>query len=501
MNRPSVALKKSLIFVHRWLGVALCLLFTLWFVSGIVMMYWDFPSVTAVDRLERSVVLDPVKVRLSPAQAFERRESKQSPDAVRLASFDGRPVYRFRFGRDESLIYADNGEEQIDVSSEMVARIASSWTRHPAGLARLEALKDVDQWTVQGGFRDLQPIWKYSWPNGEQVYVSGASGEVVQYTTSASRFWAYLGAIPHWLYFTPLRKHQGQWSRFVIWTSGIGTIASILGITIGVWMYSPRKRYRNAGVATTIPYRGQKRLHTIFGLIFGLTAVSWAFSGMLSMDPFPLRAGRTAGGFAGAFHESLDLRAFDAKHPREALNTPVKQLELSTFGREAFYLATLASGATSVIPMRGDSQPEFDRAKIIEVVRNTAGVNLASIGVMPEYDAYYIDRHHQRPLPVIVVKLNDADHTRYYIDPKTARIVGSYSTRAWVTRWLYHGLHSLDFPWLYKYRPLWDVVVISLMAGGTTLCVTSLILAWRVMKRKLSALAATASEDLPVSAN
>jgi hypothetical protein len=50
-----------------------------------------------------------------------------------------------------------------------------------------------------------------------------------------------------------------------------------------------------------------------------------------------------------------------------------------------------------------------------------------------------------------------------------------------MSRWLYHGLHSLDFPWLYDHRPLWDIVVISFMLGGTALCVTSLILAWRVI--------------------
>ena len=76
--------------------------------------------------------------------------------------------------------------------------------------------------------------------------------------------------------------------------------------------------------------------------------------------------------------------------------------------------------------------------------------------------------------------------TRYYIDPKTATIASQYSSRSWVNRWLYHGLHSLDFPWLYKYRPLWDIVVISLMLGGTALCGTSLVLTWRVLARKIA---------------
>ena len=57
-----------------------------------------------------------------------------------------------------------------------------------------------------------------------------------------------------------------------------------------------------------------------------------------------------------------------------------------------------------------------------------------------------------------------------------------------MSRWLYRGLHSLDFPWLYKYRPLWDIVVITLMLGGTALCMTSLVLTWRVVVRRLAAI-------------
>ena len=102
---------------------------------------------------------------------------------------------------------------------------------------------------------------------------------------------------------------------------------------------------------------------------------------------------------------------------------------------------------------------------------------------LTQYDRYYRDRRRTLPLPVLLARLNDADETRYYIDPRTARIVGRYSSRDWVGRWLYHGLHSLDFPWLYNHRPAWDLVLIAFMIGGTALCVTSLILAWSVVWR------------------
>jgi hypothetical protein len=499
-------LKRLLIFVHRWLGVALCLLFLLWFPSGIVMMYWDFPSVSPASRLERSPALDPAAIRVSPAEAADKA-GLDSPGQVRLNTFDGRPVYRFRASASgEAIVYADTGEEQLEFPRDMVDRIASTWSGQSAASADVRPVQDVDQWTLQTRLQDIQPLWKYTWPDGQQVYVSQATGEVVQYTTTASRWGAYLGAIPHWLYFTPLRKHGPQWSQAVIWSSAVGTVAAILGMAIGVWMYSPSKRYRFAGAPTSIPYRGQKRWHTILGLIFGLGAVTWAFSGMLSMDPFPARptggpSGARPGG-ASAIPQALRGRGtkmadFAAKHPRAAVaqvaSLGVKELELTSVAGQPVYLAT-TRGGTRIIPLDGAPQSEFDRDRLFAVINRAAeSAGGADLTLLRQYDRYYLDRHGEKPLPVILVQMRDEDRTRYYVDPRTARIVGGYTASSWMNRWLYHGLHSLDFPWLYRYRPLWDVVVLTFMVGGTSLCVTSLILAWRVLGRKLRGAAAGAA--------
>ena len=119
---------------------------------------------------------------------------------MRLNTFDGRPVYRFGASvSGEAIVYADTGEEQIETPKEMVDRIASRWTGRAASSADVRPVEEVDQWTLQSRLRDIQPLWKYSWPDGQQVYVWQATGEVVQYTTTASRWGAYLGAIPHWL--------------------------------------------------------------------------------------------------------------------------------------------------------------------------------------------------------------------------------------------------------------------------------------------------------------
>jgi hypothetical protein len=483
-------IRRSLVAVHRWLGVALSLNLFVWFVSGVGMMYWDFPSVSAADRFARSPVLDGNAIRVSLADAFDAA-GLQSADEMRLDTFDGRPVYRLRTGGTQRIVYADSRELRQSISRDQIDRIASQWVGRSIATATVRAADAVDQWTVQLPLTRLKPLWLYAWPEGEQVYVSQASGEVVQYTTRASRIGAYVGAIPHWLYVTPLRKNGPTWSRIVIGLSAVATVVGVLGLTIGLWTLSPSARYRRGGVAVRLPYRGWKRWHAVLGLLVGVAAVTWAFSGMLSMDPFPLPGdppqtedveSALRGSIATAPFQSLSLPAALA-----SLGKRVKQIECITTTNESFYLATLESGDTEIVSLSGTPRATLATEQVATLVRAVVKPDdIAETRVLEEYDRYYLDRHHRRPLPVVLVRLADRDHTRFYIDPKTARLVGAYSARNWVTRWLYHGLHSLDFPWLYRYRPLWDVVVGAFMIGGATLCFTSLVLAWQVLGRTLS---------------
>jgi hypothetical protein len=521
--RPTALLKRLLIFMHRWIGVALSIVFLLWFASGIVMMYWTFPAVTADDRIERLPILEPERITVSAEAAAAALGREESPGQVRLTSFDGRPAYRFGGGRGGRgggwmMVYADDGSIADNVDDGIVDRAAAAWANRPLAEAKKESVEEVDQWTVAGSFRTLRPLYKYSFPDGQQVYVNANTAEVVQYTTTSSRFWAYLGAIPHWMYFTPLRKHQPQWFKFVVWSSLIGTATALIGVVVAVWMLSPKKRYRYAGSPTSIPYRGWKRWHTIIGLGFGVVTVTWAFSGLLSMGPFPIvdrlteltvptpaapdadagvRRGRGGAGRGPSLAAALRgrgspaLSAYDEKDPRTTIASVrefgVKELELTSFAGAPVYLATNGGGETRIIPVRGPPKSSFGVDEVMGIIRNAAGKDLADLRLIHQYDAYYLDRRREAPLPVIYAEMNDPLRTRYYIDPKTARVVGTYSKRNWVSRWLYHGLHSLNFPWLYNYRPLWDIVVITLMLGGTALCVTSIVLTWRVVARKLAA--------------
>jgi hypothetical protein len=450
-------MKQTLIFVHRWLGVMLCLLFLLWFPSGFVMMYWDYPSVRPADRLAHQTALDPATIRFSPAEAAAKAEI-EAPAGVRLPTFAGRPIYRFggRPGTGVSaVVYADTGDEQIEVTQDDVAKIAQMWSGQSVKSARVEAVEIADQWTLQNRIRSAAAL-KFSWPDGQQLYVSQANGDVIQYTTSASRIGAYFGAIPHWLYFTPLRRNGPLWNKVVVWSSSIATLSAILGLVIGVWIYSPSKRYRHDGAPASIPYYSWKRWHTIIGLIVGAGAVTGVQRAVVTE---PSRTTGSLGAISVA-RDVLSRHHAGAARPRAAgevlrriraaltqlAGLSVKDLELTAFAGEPAYFATIAPGDTRIVPVNGAPRRELDSRRIADIVTRVAGpLGGATVQVISQYDRYYLDRDRQAPLPVVLVELNDPGRSRYYIDPKSARVVGGYSAANFTDRWLYSGLHSLNF--------------------------------------------------------
>jgi hypothetical protein len=254
-------------------------------------------------------------------------------------------------------------------------------------------------------------------------------------------------------------------------------------LIVGIWISVPAGR---------IPYKGWKRWHVMLGLIFGLITCTWAFSGMLSMDPFGWDSGADLRAEAAALRGATwHTGAYAMLAPTQALAKaqaaglpPIKELELTFFEREAIYIAH-SDADSLIVPDYGAPFKLFDSPEIASMMAQAAHGTFMEGREVLEYESYYIDRHHRLPLPAMAVQLNDPEQTLFYIDLKTARIVKSYVKISRWNRWLYHGLHSMDLPWLYRNRPAWDILVLALLAGGAALSITSLQLAWRYLRTLL----------------
>src|SRR5208283_3357047 len=146
--------------------------------------------------------------------------------------------------------------------------------------------------------------------------------------------------------------------------------------------------------------------------------------------------------------DSVDLATFAAKSPEAALaSVPptlrVKELELISFAGDPAYIAFGDAQASWVVPVHGAPGAGFERGRIVDVIRKAIQpVWPVEVRTVSQYEAYYLDRRGERPLPVLFILLRATDsHSGYYIDPRTARVVGHQESDAWFNRWLYHGLH------------------------------------------------------------
>jgi hypothetical protein len=235
--------RKLLAYSHRWMGIAGCVLFVAWFISGVVMMYARMPGMAEEERLARAQALDLSNVKVSPADAADKNGI--TPGEVHVGMLQGRPVYRFG-GREQTIVFADTGDEFAGtITREQAQEIARRYAPGHAGALRYAAyLTEPDQWTIQS--RNRMPMHRFDLDDAEDthLYVSEVTGDVVLRTTRAERFWGYLGPVFHWVYFTPLRKNGPLWTQFVIWSSLIGCVMCVTGIVWGLWRYSPRSSYR-----------------------------------------------------------------------------------------------------------------------------------------------------------------------------------------------------------------------------------------------------------------
>jgi hypothetical protein len=479
LSRHPVA--RTLVYTHRWLGIALGLLFLLWFVSGVIMMYARMPELDPGDRLAALAPLNPA-VFTSPLPPAALSSS------IRLTMFEGRPVYRFIERGRPRVVFADTGEALAPLNIERAQAVVRTLPFAASASPRFEGrLEDADQWTF--GVRGRMPLLKFALDDaaGTRVYVTEQTGEPAMVTTASGRRWGWMGAVIHWIYFTPFRRQSELWAQTIIWVSIAGVVMSLAGLLWGIWRYSPWQRFRLKREQSHSPYAGWMLWHHYAGLIFGITTITWIFSGLLSMDPWdwspstaPTRAQRDAVSGGPLLEREVSLE--ELRRALAAFVPATKEVTVVRFRNEVFLRAD--RGLVSLQAPEMGPAPMLNLDQLFGAAREAhPSAAIAGMYWMDTYDAYYYDRHHRLSLPVLRVRYDDPQATWLYLDPRAGAIVRKEERLSRLNRWLYHGLHSFDFPFLYDRRPLWDVIVIVFSLGGIVLSVTTLLPAYRRVRR------------------
>jgi len=384
----------------------------------------------------------------------------------------GRPAYRFT-SRGTVTVFADDGEVLETVGEREAISIARAFMSLPDAMLQYRGEQlEPDQWTLEE--RQLLPAHKVFVNDSAktELYISESTAEVALLTTRATRALAYVAAIPHWMYFAPLRQNGPVWRQVVLWTSGVGVVLTLLGVVLAFTQYRTQ-------------YAGLMRWHYVTGVVLGVFALTWVFSGLLSMEPFFWASGGETGNripqtLRGG---SLDLSQF----PKPSFSsTGIKEVDFLRIQGDPYYL--LRDGPSEPVLVSADSMQErwepFTPESLVDRIKQaTPGETMIDSSMLTTYDGYYHPSERKPPLPVLRVKFADANATWFYIDPRLSQVVASFTRRERLQRWIYHGLHSFDFNFWYYNGPVWRTVMVALNAGGAALSLIGVLIAIKRIKR------------------
>jgi len=479
-------LKKILYSSHRILGTILCILFLVWFISGFVMIYHTFPKVSNRDKYTH---MDAVGASAHSIDSIvNKANAVGNIEKLVLKSAGGNTFFQ---------IVSDDNIYKIPVDSTLesthqpnyyqIESYARKWCN--AEIMKVDTLRELEQWIPFGRLQKDFPIYKFYFGdiNKHELYISSVTGEALQFTNKENRFWAWVGAIPHWVYFTKLRQDSQLWVDVVIWLSGIGCIICITGIVLGIRSYITHHRKRKKWKT---PYKKfAYKWHHILGFVFGIFVFTYVFSGMMSLATVPqwmvkvhnsdIQKSLFVSDPIILKNYKLDYCKILDKYPGQ-----VKSIEWTSFGDIPLYDVIIDNKQHIFDASGNEVQHLVVTEAMIENKLSKIHSEPMLITQIHEYDNYYVGTSGHLPLPVYKVNVADVDNSTYYINPKNGSI-RYFNTNTKIRRWTYQVLHSWELGFLVKHPILWNIIMWGTMIGGTLVSLTGVWLGFRYIKRKI----------------
>jgi len=411
--------------------------------------------------------------------------------------------------------------------------------------AYLERPDEFTRIPTLAGFAPLHRIAMND-PAGAEYYISEKSNEIVQKTERRSRILAISGYVLHNLFFLRQRPWWTPMLDIIAWTAML-MVATGITVGVWRVALKPRFRHKGVPSYTPYSgwMKWHHYAGLIFGLfsttwiLSGMIPITtfpvpgWGDvakrvesngEGFIMGNPtVPSHSAMTKEMARAITGGSWNLQLVQLRDELRAIQQIAeqfapKEVELIQFRAEPYFLAYRppvskeeaarwsTNNAINSVNLPQDNphlfvsirHPEngvmtsFRREEMEQASREAMPkVPVIASEWLKDYDNYYhqtttsfeLGRH--KPayvLPVLRVRYNDANQTWLYFTPALGQMV-KFDKLDRANRWAYYGLHAMDWPGLFERRPLWDVVTIALLAGLGAISVTTLLPAYRRLKR------------------
>lgn len=481
-------MRKFLYSTHRVLGALFNLLMLMWFLSGFVMMYYGFPRFSEEERRQWNVSIDtqamPTADSVRVLLARHGIDTLQALEYSIGCTLEGESYWQIT-QRDSTIRLNFQGEplSHPRLNTAYYEAVAKGWQER---VSQVDTLADLDQWTPFQHLRGDLPFYRLRLSGEEDrwVYLSSHNGRILTDCTRAERAWAWVGAIPHWIYPTVLRQDRDLWISVVTWLSGIASFMVLTGLYVGIDAYWKSRKQRRKRVWAS-PYKWRYyRWHHALGTLSGVFIFAWVFSGLMSVQRLPSWV-------TGIKDDAPPVRLSTKKILLSSIGDGTQALHLLPHAQELtaerlgdktlLHLvsrnSSLTIDATTMRPLH--LQPE----EALHIVQSAYGVLPKGWTELTAYDTHYIDRRGKLPLPVYKIEVGDADEHIVYLHPYTGK-VRALNRADRMNHWTYRKLHTMAFPCLVARPWLWTLVMWVLLGMGTVVSFTGVWMGFNFLRRK-----------------
>jgi len=462
------------------------LIFLLWVITGIVLLFGQFPHASREHRFLHLTSLSGQVI-----------EGLQAPipewgSDVTLEMAGNRAVYRVPEGRRGERVYdAQTLKPVTQFGQNYAEALSSSYTN--SSVERIEMQKGLEQWIPWSYYKSLLPFYKCYMNDDARsvVYVSARSGSIVQHTTRNARWIAALGIIPHKLYFLPLLQNRPLWEGILIFLSAVGLLLAVSGIVAG-WIRFRQVRNKNK----LTPYRKPSyKWHHLVGFFTGFFVFTFTLSGLFSVTGVPdwmaMVDSEKKETIRWQDKEAVIKELHISPHKIwEALDRKqgVKKIEYtSVLGQPQFHVfyddyqnaVSYTQQHNQVIPLKNWSLEKVQREAERLYPRYVRRVSKQT-----EYDSWYSPGGMwYQPVPAYKIEFDDEARTWLYINPETGEQLRRLTSNYRLRRWLYRGLHTFNFPFLAELDWLRKTILFILCSFLLVVGVTGFILMLKWIRR------------------
>ncbi|MCT4600937.1 MAG: PepSY domain-containing protein [Marinifilaceae bacterium] len=476
---------KLIVKLHRIFGSILSIVFFIWFASGIVMIFAGFPRAPKKGLfMERECLSVKDSIKDFPLKKWSNAKG------IVLKKVGDVPCYYFKENSKRIILNAKTLEEINSFSEASFDKriMLSNKCKFTSKI-----INDYDQWIPWERYKMYFPIKKYYLDDDEAsvIYASLKTGEIVQKTSRKSRWLARIGAIPHWFYFKYLRLNAKAWSNTVLWFSGIGAIMCLAGIILGFYRMRRRKRDKKRGLLNFSPYKKRwYKWHHILGFFFGFTCFTFVFSGMMSLTNVPNWIMNVDNSVNYKAKWSSKFKVDDYKLPISSIiNTnseSIKEIRWDVaYSKPSYFLYSNeyyfpkyydASRVDSLIEIK--TNRNFIENRLYSIFKD----KIKNIDIFHTPDDYY-GRRPSAQLPFLRIEFNDENETFMYIGVESGKCISLNNKSKRLRRWLYKGLHTLNFKFLREHDWIRKFILLFLCVGGLFVSYTGIILSVKYIRR------------------